>query len=73
MEVVVKTKRYLTEDDLGEAAQFILESYSEGGDPLALLIEAEEQADEVFFAELERLLKERKGRRKPKAKRATFH
>ena len=67
------SKIYLSEDDLGEAAQFILESYSEGGDPLALLIEAEEQRDEVFFSELERLLKERKARRKPKAKRATFH
>ena len=67
------SKIYLTEDDLGEVAQFILESYSEGGDPLALLIEAEEQADEVFFTELERLLKACKSRRRPKAKRATFH
>lgn len=76
------SKLFLTEDDLGEAAQFVLDPADERADPLAILLDAEENADEVFFAELERLLKERKSRRrgvepnKPTrkgSKRATFH
>lgn len=76
------SKLFLTEDDLGEAAQFVLDPADERADPLVILLDAEENADEVFFAELERLLKERKSRRrgvepnKPTrkgSKRATFH
>ena len=74
---------YLTEEDLGEHAEFILESVTDGSDPLSILLAAEEDPDEVFFAELERLITERKARQralgtpnKPTrkgAKRATFH
>jgi len=66
------TKIFMTEDDLGEAAQFVLDPADESADPLAILLAAEEQADELFFAELERIIAERKSRRKA-SKRAVFH
>ena len=65
---------FLDEDELGEHAEFILESVTDGSDPLAILLAAEEDPDEVFFAELARLLAEHK-RKAPRkaAKRATLH
>jgi hypothetical protein len=72
----------MSEDDLGEAAQFVLDPADESADPLAILLSLEEQADDIFFAELERILAERKSRRhgvepnKPTrkaSKRAVFH
>jgi hypothetical protein len=76
------TKIFMTEDDLGEAAPFVLDPADESADPLAILLAAEEQVDDIFFAELERIVAERKSRRrgvepnKPTrkaSKRAVFH
>lgn len=77
------SKLFLNEDDLGEAAQVIFDNATdERADPLVILLDAEQDPDEMFFAELERLLKERKSRRKgiepnkptrKGSKRAVFH
>ncbi len=75
-------KIFMTEDELGEAAQFVLDPADETLDPLHILLAREEDADEAFFTALAELLKERTARRrgiepnKParkNTKRVTFH
>lgn len=62
-------KIILSAADLGEQADFIMESAATSPDPLEILI-AREEADpeEEFFAALAELLQARRPR-----KRATFH
>lgn len=75
-------KIFMTEDELGEAAQFVLDPADETLDPLNILLAREEDADEAFFTALAELLKERTARRRGIApnkptrkatKRVTFH
>lgn len=75
-------KIFMTEDELGEAAQFVLDPADETLDPLHILLAREEDADEAFFTALAELLQERAARRrgvepnKPTrkaTKRAVFH
>lgn len=46
----------LSKDDLGEDAEFIMDSAATSPDPLDLLLRAEEEADESFYDALEALL-----------------
>lgn len=76
------SKIFMSEDDLGEAAQFLLDPADEALDPLNILLSREEDAEEAFFSALAELLQERNARRrgitpnKPtrkNTKRVTFH
>ncbi|WP_018609519.1 hypothetical protein [Uliginosibacterium gangwonense] len=62
------SKIFISEDDLGEAAQFVLDQADETADPLHILLAREDDPDEAFFAALEELLRERRVHRT-----ATFH
>lgn len=75
-------KIFMTEDDLGEAAQYLLDPADDTLDPLNILLSREEDAEDAFFSALADLLKERTARRrgvtpnKPTrkaTKRVTFH
>lgn len=50
-------KILINEDDLGEAAQFVLDPADETLDPLYILLEREDNREELFFTDLERLLR----------------